>query len=315
MPERFNKQFLKGGIEGCARNTSAYLRFARAAGLGLAGTASIAMLGAVGGKDAHNSGAAEATDGSVLKFALSLEYLEAEFYLRATTGEGLPSSQVDGTGTLGNVTGGRQVEFKSKLAKQYAKEIATDERAHVKFFRDALGGAKVARPTIDLQDAFTAAATAAGLIGPGQSFDPFADEDSFLLGAFIFEDVGVTAFKGAAPLITNKTYLEAAAGILAVEAYHAGLVRSVLLSKGLAEQAGKISKARDSLDGPISLDQGIVDDQGNANVVPSDADGVAFSRTPGQVLNVVYLNPASVNSGGFFPDGINGEVTTSDPNG
>jgi hypothetical protein len=126
----------------------------------------------------------------------------------------------------------------------------------------------------------------------------------------VFEDVGVTAYKGASPLISNKTFLEAAAGILAVEAYHAGLIRTVLLNKGLAEPAGAISDARDSLDGDDDLDQGIVKD-GMANIVPSDDNGVAFSRSPGQVLNIVYLNPEETDRGGFFPNGVNGEVRTS----
>ncbi|WP_233160229.1 ferritin-like domain-containing protein [Pseudonocardia sp. MH-G8] len=290
-------------------------RFLRAAGLTGAGVAGISVVGAgtafAGGGDDEQSGP---SDAAVLNFALNLEYLEAEFYLRAVTGDGLKDSQVDGAGELGGVRGGRKVRFESKLAKQYAEEIADDERAHVDFLRSALGDAKVARPEIDLDDAFTAAALAAGVIKNGERFDPFADENSFLLGAFIFEDVGVTAYKGASPLVSNKTFLEAAAGILAVEAYHAGLVRTVLLSKGLEDPAGKISDARDSLDGSSDLDQGIVT-SGTANIVPADDNGIAFSRTPGQVLNIAYLNPSAVSEGGFFPAGVNGEVNTSDDNG
>ena len=208
---------------------------------------------------------------------------------------------------------GRQVDFETRQVRQYADEIANDERAHVDFLRAALGDAKVARPAIDLDEAFTAAARAAGLVRGDERFDAFANENNFLLGAFVFEDVGVTAYKGAAPLIANKTFLEAAAGILAVEAYHAGLIRTVLLAKGLAKEAGRISDARDSLDGPADLDQGIKV-RGKANIVPTDDNGIAFSRTPGQVLNIVYLNPAAVTEGGFFPDGVNGEVNTSDSN-
>ena len=58
-----------------------------------------------------------------------------------------------------------------------------------------LGPAEHRRPG-SLTQAFTTAALAAHLIKPGQHFDAFANERNFLLAAFIFEDVGVTAYKG-----------------------------------------------------------------------------------------------------------------------
>ena len=45
---------------------------------------------------------------------------------------------------------------------------------------------------------------------------------------------------------------------------------------------------------------------------PADSDGIAFKRSPEQVLNIVFLNPAKgVYKGGFFPDGVNGVVRHS----
>ncbi|MEH3158930.1 MAG: ferritin-like domain-containing protein [Sphingomonas taxi] len=264
-----------------------------------------------------------AADFDVLNFALNLEYLEAQFYSWAAFGQALSAGLTTGVGTAGTVTGGAQVPFSDPLVAQYAREIALDEIQHVTFLKTVLGSAAVAMPAIniagDATGAFTAAARAAGVVGSTAVFNPYADDISFLLGAFLFEDVGVSAYKGASPLLTNRTYIEAAAGILATESYHAGLIRSVLYRKGvdatgIFTQARQISDARDSLDGTSDIDQGI-GDATTANIVPTDTNGLAYSRSSGQVLNVVYLNKAAVASGGFFPSGINGNIRTSAASG
>jgi hypothetical protein len=255
-------------------------------------------------------------DAAVLNFALNLEYLEAEYYLRATTGLGLEAANVPvtGRGTPGEVIvkANPAVPFTTPAVRQYAEEIAADETAHVRFLRAALTAGRrsfaVARPAIDLQNSFTAAARAAGIIGPTDEFDPFANETNFLFGAFVFEDVGVTAYKGGARLLRNKNFLEAAAGILGVEAYHAGIIRTLLYQIGgpAIEVAQKISDLRDAVDGADDRDQGLVLD-GKANLVPTDANGIAFSRSTRQVLNIVYL-AENAATGGFFPAGLNGSI-------
>ena len=305
----FGKAVVKDMIERSSANEAdrrVFLKAAGVAGLGTLGA------GAALAATTESAGAAGAiTDGAILNFALNLEYLEAEFYNFAAFGRGLPDHKTGGLGKHGGVKGGRQVSFTTRAIQRYAEEIAGDEQDHVRFLRKALGSAKVARPALDIQASFTAAATAAGLIQAGQTFDPYANEDNFLLAAFLFEDVGVTAYKGAAPLISNKTYLEAAAGILAVEAYHAGIIRSALYQKGMYDEVKKLSAARDFLGGKANNDVGI----GNANksnIVPTNRNGLAFGRNAPDVLNIVYLTEKKASRGGFFPKGVNGLIHTSD---
>src|ERR1700678_15457 len=111
-------------------------------------------------------------DTNILNFALNLEYLEAEFYLRATTGAGLSSTDA-GSGAVSVLGGTTAVPFKTPAIQQYANEIAADELAHVRFLRSALGSAAVSRPSIDLMTSLSNAATAAG-IAHGSTFSPFA---------------------------------------------------------------------------------------------------------------------------------------------
>jgi hypothetical protein len=264
------------------------------------------------------------TDADILNFALNLEYLEASFYSFAATGAGLPADQMTGTGAQGAATGGRQVTFTDPTVAAMARELAADERQHVIYIRNQLGTARIAMPQIDIgtsaTGAFSSAARAAGLIGAGASFDPYLNDENFLLAGFIFEDVGVTAYKGAVGLLASRAVIEAAAGIHAAEAYHAGMIRTVLYRKGLTTPAlidstEAISKARDDLDGASDMDQGIrASGTGAAiasNIVPTDPSGIAYSRSAGQVLNIGYLNRLAVTQGGFFPAGVNGTIRTS----
>lgn len=248
------------------------------------------------------------SDEDIFNFALNLESLETEYYLRGTTGIGMSSA--DAGPNPGMVTGGRMVPWQNQDLKEFMEEVAQNELAHVRFYRRVLGSQAVSRPTIDITAGFRGAAQAAGL---GDNFDPFANEMNFFLGGMLMEDVGVTAYHGAAPLLKSKTNLDAAAGILAVEAYHMGMARSTLYRMGTAARnaANAISDARDRVDGPGDVDQGI-SVNGRANIVPADADAKAFSRTPQQVLRIVYLaDRAGVTGGGLFPNGMNGALRTT----
>jgi rubrerythrin len=103
-----------------------------------------------------------------------------------------------------------EAQSKVKLsgeAKKLAKRFGDEETAHVQALTTAVkgaGGKPVKAPTV----AF-----------------PLTDEKSFLKLAQTFEDTGVSAYNGAAPMISSAKVLSAAGSIVQVEARHAAAIR------------------------------------------------------------------------------------------
>jgi hypothetical protein len=260
-------------IERIVNNPSDRRKFIKRVGATGLGVAAATM---IGGSLSNIHAASAITDADIINFALNLEYLEAEFYSVATTGKTLQQLGIlTAAQTTGQTTGGNMVNFSGSPVAFLATALRTDEQDHVVYLRAALGSAAVKKPQINLN-----------ALGYG-----FASVDDFLKLARQFEDVGVSAYLGAAPLISSKTYLGAAAAILATEAQHSGSIRLECITNGVT------SPAVDSLDVPPT------------SSAPYDVDKNALSipRTVSEVLAIVY--GGGTCSGGFYPDGMNGTIT------
>jgi hypothetical protein len=236
------------------------------------------------GLGASKVDAATYTDVDILNFALNLEYLEAEFYTVVVTGKTLDQSGFDlsGKGTFGPTTGGKKVTITGNFSKQLSttlNSIMNEEQTHVKFLRSALGSYAVAKPAINLN-----------ALGIG-----YANVIELITLARAFEQTGESAYAGAAHLITNKSYLTAAAQILAVESEHTGNLR---LFCSLYNVSTTKIDWHDVLPPPSG-----------PNAFTVDHNGLAPIRTTSEVLAIVYANSKGGTSrGGFFPMGVNGAI-------
>ncbi len=162
---------------------------------GLGGIAIAAMPGVL---NAQPSGRGKtltfnANDIGILNFALLLEELEAAFYAAVVSS--------------GKVTNPRELE--------YMRYLGAQEAAHVTFLRSVLGN----QVLFATQDLSFNQSNLNGLL---------ANRDTILNTAVALEDVGVHAYNGAGPSLTNPTYILAAGSIVSVEARHAAGVRALL---------------------------------------------------------------------------------------
>ena len=176
------------------------------AGAVIGGETALQLLMTKGAWAADSNG----TDVDILNFALTLEYLEAEFYKQGNAANLIPDAR----------------------EKEFLGQVQADEEAHVAAISGTvtkLGGTPVAKPTITFP---------AGT---------FASRDSFLKLANVFENTGVGAYLGQAGSIQNQDILQAAAGIFGVEARHAavlGLITGATPEGGIYKGATETAIAK-----------------------------------------------------------------------
>lgn len=268
-------------------------------------------------------------DADMLAMMLQFHYLQAQFYAGAVLGTPMPTALLAGTGTQGSVTGPRPVIFTDPVLADLMREIAVEKIDQVIRLRAVLGPATPASPALNLgvddAGAFTkygrdsnVVPTATGGAARG-TYDVYADQQQFLLGAFLLEDPVVTGWRGAAGLMTDNASIDVAAGLMATSAFHSGVVRSQLFAQGivagstLASTVTRLSQLRATYS-PEGNDQGVGSGPGavlTANITAADADGELFGRLPQFMLNVFYMTTAGATSGGFFPVGLNGALRAS----
>lgn len=216
---------------------------------------------AMGGMFRKAYGGTKESVTQVLNYALTLEYLEDEFYKL-----GLAASAL--------IPADRKVIF---------QQISKHENAHVVFLKSVLtssGATPVGKPTFD----FTA---------KGSFPDVFSNYQTFLALSQAFEDTGVRAYKGrAAELISNDVVLTAALQIHSVEARHASMVRRLRAEKGwiTSNSRGTLPAATQAVyDGEDNVTQG----GANVTSLGYSADIVtqAFDEplTPDKVLAIAGL--------------------------
>lgn len=195
----------------------------------------------------------------VLNFALTLEFLENEFYKMARNSKNLIPNN------------GRKV----------FDQISKHEEEHVKLLSSVLGSQATAKPSFD----FTAG---------GAFADVFKNYQTFLAVSQAFEDTGVRAYKGqAGNLQSNAQILTTALQIHSVEARHASEVRRLRGQKGwiTGDSRGNLPAPTQPIyDGEGNTTQGGANLAGMAGV-PSSAITEAFDEplTKEEVLAIAKL--------------------------
>ncbi|KAK6286167.1 hypothetical protein POUND7_012346 [Theobroma cacao] len=279
----------------------------------------------------------EADDKARIQFAQNLEFLETEFFMNGTRGEGLgayaPEFAKGGPPPIGAKKANLDpllVESSRNLVIR--KLVISGTSPSFQIIRCLLWQAIVTkvggipRPLLD-----TSSENFAKLFDKAVGycldppFDPYANTNNFLLASYAIPYVGLEGYVGTIPFLHNYTSRKLVASLLGVESGQDAVLRALLYEKAcekvepyditVADFTNMISGLRNKLANCGIKDEGLIvplelgaENRTTGNVLSADTNSLSYARTPPEILRMVYGDGDEHKPGAFFPEGANGNI-------
>ncbi|KAF8074440.1 hypothetical protein N665_1101s0003 [Sinapis alba] len=275
----------------------------------------------------HNpscSGNISATDVDLVHFAMNLEFTEAEFFLKASTGKGLDAFNATLAKGGPPPVGAKKANL-DPITNRIIEEFGYQEIGHLRAIADMTGG--IPRPLLNLtRENFAMFMDRAVGRRSNPRFDPYANSLNYLLASYYIPYVGLTGYVGAIPYLVYFNIKRLVAGLLGVESGQDGVIRTLLYERQdetveeyggvtVAELTNEISNLRNELGMCGIKDEGLcvplwlgAENRTTSNILAANSYSLSYDRTPQEILRVMYGTGNERQPGGFWPCGANGRI-------
>ncbi|MCD7452150.1 hypothetical protein HAX54_015262 [Datura stramonium] len=262
-------------------------------------------------------------DRDYVHFAQNLEFWEAEYFLWASYGYGLdvlaPNLTKGGPPPIGV-----QKANLDPLIHNIIMEFGNQEIGHLRAIDSIMGG--IPRPLLNLsRENIGKIFDAAFEYKLEPPFDPYRDSLSYMLSCYIIPYVGMNGYVGMNPNLKGYASKRLVAGLLGTEAEQDAVIRMYLYERAdeivypyeynVANFTARISNLRNELGMCGIKDEGIfvplelgAENRTESNVISADYYSLAYSRTPREILRIVYTTGNEHMPGGIYPHGANGRI-------
>ncbi|EFJ19519.1 hypothetical protein SELMODRAFT_233386 [Selaginella moellendorffii] len=267
-----------------------------------------------------------------INLALNIHYLQAEFFLHAAFGHGLDKVNAKLAKKGPPPVGGRKARLSTRM-EHVAKELGLQSTGHIRAIHDKLDKQSICRPLLNISVGVWDSLISKALIhnhtevdgGGSLHFDPYENDANFLIAAYVIPYIGLNTLIDSSNRVTGIQARKLVSGLMGVQAGQDAVIRTLLFeimenklrpyNVTVAKLTSLVSDLRHKLDHTRKADEGLsvhqnrgAEKQVNGNLISANDYSMAISRSPQQVLQVLYGTGDASVPGFFFPKGANGKI-------